>query len=146
MPLHLSFRSDENCIVRNNRVQSTWGVEERQGGTPVRQGQQFRLSVTAEATAFTISVNGVRFTSYQYRLGLDKAQFISIHGDVRILHIIVENNNSGCPPIQICPPVHHNVHHPTVPVMPHINPIQPPYNPIHPVAPVHPHHHHHHGN
>lgn len=140
-PLHLSVRTQEHTIVRNHRIHKTWGPEERDGGMPLHPGQHFRMTIDASPTGFVISVNGVHFTNFNYRVGLESAQFLFIHGDVQIFNIVMANH-LNMPPIAICPPCH-----PTNPMQP-IHPIGHivPVHPIAPVHPTHPYHHSHHGH
>lgn len=121
-PFYLSVRPNEGCIVRNHNVNGSWGTEERGGGLPIHPGRHFRITIDAGGSEFIIRIDGVFFATFQYRMGLEAAQFINTHGDVQIYNIVLANHG-GPPPIAVCPPFH-------------------PGGPTHPIAPVHPHHHH----
>lgn len=53
--LHLSVRPNEQAIIRNHKVNQTYGQEERHGGCPIVPGSPFEILILAEATSFKVS-------------------------------------------------------------------------------------------
>lgn len=107
----MSIRPQEHVIVRNHCQNKNWGTEERFGGCPIRTNQLFDILIIPEATQFKIMINNNHFCTFQHRLGIHLASFISISGGCEIQYIGTENGqpgNSGRPPIYpVNPPIFH---------------------------------------
>lgn len=127
--LHLSIRPQENCIVRNHFSNQVWGNEERYGGMPIKWHESFEISITPEPNHFRLVVNGHHFCTFNYRLPITMAQFVSIDGGCSIQYINLDDpsgisNQPPAPyvahPMPIVPapgyPQHH--HHPGYPPAP----------------------------
>ncbi|XP_055532236.1 galectin-4-like [Wyeomyia smithii] len=120
--LHISIRPNEYAIVRNTLQRQVWGTEERHGGCPIHYGQQFTLLVAIEVNFFKIVINGNHFCTFNHRMSVHLARFISISGGCVINSITTEVEIGG----PAAPPYPGTI--------PGINP--PPYTP--PMAPYQP--------
>lgn len=54
---HFNPRFDEGCIVRNSRLNESWGDEERDGDNPFVPGEPFLLSITANVDGYAVSLS-----------------------------------------------------------------------------------------
>lgn len=125
--LHVSLRPQDNVIVRNHFKDQAWGAEERHGGNPIQPHQSFEIAITAEHSMYRIAVNGQHFCTFNHRLPLNLARFISISGTCTVSYITIDNMGPIATPAY--PPI--QVHHPN------------PHTPVHiHRPPVHIHHHH----
>lgn len=52
--LHLSIRPEQNAIVRNHYQNGHWGSEERSGGCPIRDHEQFEILILAQNNCFKV--------------------------------------------------------------------------------------------
>jgi hypothetical protein len=102
----LSIRPHEHAIVRNHLKDQVWGNEERYGGNPVVANQSFEIAITAEPSHFRISVNSHPFCTFNYRLPIHLAQFISVDGSCSIQYITTDQPVHSFTPAYpvICPP------------------------------------------
>lgn len=138
--LHLSIRPQENAIIRNTLSNQQYGSEERYGGCPIQANESFEITIVAEAAFYKISVNGQHFCTFNHRLSMHLAQYISVSGTGNIQYILVENDvNPGgnpiypslptapCFPIATVPPAHYppTQHYPPM----HQCPVPPPMPP-----------------
>ncbi|XP_058832804.1 uncharacterized protein LOC131690797 isoform X2 [Topomyia yanbarensis] len=121
--LHLSIRPNEYAIVRNTLQNQVWGTEERHGGCPIHYGQQFDVLVLIEVNMYKIAINGNHFCTFNHRLPVHLAKYVSISGGCVIHSITCEMDTAGpAPPYPG-----------TVPVGPNPPPYTPPMAPY----PVH---------
>lgn len=110
--LHLSIRPQENCVVRNHFKDQIWGQEERHGGFPINWHDSFEISITPEPTNFRIRLNGQHFCTFNYRLPITLARFISIDGGCSIQYINIDepepsyssmSGSTNYPPYPVAP-------------------------------------------
>lgn len=129
--LHLSIRPQENSVIRNHFDNQVWGSEERHGGMPIKWEDSFELTIGAEPSLFRIAIDGKHFCTFNYRLPISMAQFVSIDGGCTIQYINLDEPNLPYPnappvapyhvaPTAVPPPTHHHV---------------PPYAPV-PIVPA----------
>lgn len=129
--LHISVRPQENVIVRNHMQNQNFGAEERHGGNPIQAHQSFEIAITAEHAQYRIAINNQHHSTFQHRLPLNLAQYISISGTCTIAYITIDQTGPsiGFPPVHVNPnypiitpaqpyPVHHHHHHHNPPVPP----------------------------
>lgn len=93
--LHISIRPNESAIVRNTLQNQVWGAEERYGGCPISYGQSFDVLVLVEVNQYKIAINGVHFCTFNHRLPVHSARYISISGGCVIHSILSEMDTSG---------------------------------------------------
>lgn len=93
--LHISIRPNESAIVRNTLQNQVWGAEERYGGCPISYGQSFDVLVLVEVNQYKIAINGVHFCTFNHRLPVHSARYISISGGCVIHSILSEMDASG---------------------------------------------------
>ncbi|XP_051849165.1 galectin-9-like isoform X3 [Antechinus flavipes] len=67
---HLNPRFTEKAVVRNTKINYTWGSEERSlpGFMPFTQGQPFTILIRCEMHCFKVSVNGQHQFDYNHRM------------------------------------------------------------------------------
>ncbi len=53
--LHLTADFIRRLFIRNSIHGMAWGIEENQGGIPLLPGQQFQMTITCDASQFTVS-------------------------------------------------------------------------------------------
>ncbi|ODM93555.1 Galectin-4 [Orchesella cincta] len=83
--LHINPRFNENLIVRNSRIGSSWGTEERHGPPmPIAREQNFEILILAEAMSLKIAVNGQHFAEFTHRIPLERVTYLNIEGDLSI--------------------------------------------------------------
>jgi len=91
IPLHIDFRPlNGNCIVRNTYQNNKWGIEERDGGCPIKPGDFIEILIEIGPNRFRIALNGTHFCEYEYRLPLHFANFIRISDDADISTVSLE--------------------------------------------------------
>lgn len=104
--LHLSIRPQENAIIRNHMTNQQHGSEERYGRNTIQANDSFEITIVAEIDFFKILVNGQHFCTFNHRLSMHLAQYISIGGTGNIQYILVEND------------VNHGANNPLYPSLP----------------------------
>lgn len=80
--LDLSIRINQKIIVRNNRMNGTYGIEETYGECPMKLGYDFEIQIVADKTMFRIIVNGYSFADFFHRIPLTDAKYLSVNGDL----------------------------------------------------------------
>ncbi|CAH2222965.1 galectin-9 isoform X1 [Pelobates cultripes] len=89
--LHFNPRFDENTIVRNSRLNNSWGKEERQlsgHGMCFAPGQSFVIQIICEPHAFKVNVNGHHVCDFNHRVhNLQQIDTLEIDGDVTLQHV-----------------------------------------------------------
>lgn len=123
--LHLSIRPNEAVVVRNTLQNQVWGTEERYGGCPIAYGQLFDVLVLAEANQWKIAINGNHFCTFNHRLPVHTARYVSVSGSC-VIHAITVEMDSVAGGSGAVPP-----YPGTVPGGPHPPPYTPPYVPPH---------------
>ncbi|KAM9320053.1 galectin-9-like [Gastrophryne carolinensis] len=88
---HFNPRFDERTIVRNSKLNNSWGSEERQMpscGMCFAPGQSFVIEITAEHHAFRVNVNGSHVCNFNYRVPhLQQIDTLQIDGDIVLQHV-----------------------------------------------------------
>lgn len=93
--LHISIRPNDAAIVRNTLQSQVWGAEERYGGCPISYGQSFDVLVLVEVNQYKLAINGVHFCTFNHRLPVHSARYISISGGCVIHSITTEMDTVG---------------------------------------------------
>uniref|UniRef100_A0A8C8SB58 Galectin n=1 Tax=Pelusios castaneus TaxID=367368 RepID=A0A8C8SB58_9SAUR len=89
---HLNPRFPENTIVRNSRLQQSWGPEEccLPCGMPLFPGQSFTINILCKACCFAVAVNGQHQFEYKHRVpDLQQIDRLEVHGDVLLTGVRV---------------------------------------------------------
>ncbi|XP_032946674.1 galectin-9 isoform X2 [Rhinolophus ferrumequinum] len=87
---HLNPRFDENAVVRNTQINSSWGSEERglPGNMPFGRGQSFSVWITCEGHCLKVAVNAQHLFEYCHRLkNLFAINSLEVAGDVQLTHV-----------------------------------------------------------
>ncbi|GAB6033703.1 hypothetical protein CHUAL_000020 [Chamberlinius hualienensis] len=94
---HFNPRFDgDDMVVRNTRIDNSWGEEERDGRTPFKQGEKFKIFVRVHPTHYEVSVNGRHFCNYKHRLeNIGDINKIRIKGDVKVKLVTVASIKSN---------------------------------------------------
>ncbi|CAL8132572.1 unnamed protein product [Orchesella dallaii] len=83
--LHVNPRFNEMLIIRNSRIGSSWGTEERHGPPlPIGREQNFEILIMAEATSLNIAVNGQHFSEFNHRIPLERVTYLNVEGELSI--------------------------------------------------------------
>ncbi|XP_075121025.1 galectin-9B-like isoform X2 [Leptodactylus fuscus] len=90
---HFNPRFDENTIVRNSKLNGSWGKEERQlhsCGMCFAPGQSFVIEIVCEHNHFRVNVNGNHVCNFNHRVPhLQQIDTLQIEGDVVLQHVQV---------------------------------------------------------
>lgn len=89
---HTSIRLDEKCLVRNSFINQRWGPEERYGHFGISHNTPFEIIYLAEFEHYKIAVNGHHIGVFRHRLPLHLVNFIRVSGEVKIDHILLEQD------------------------------------------------------
>ncbi|KAL1779031.1 galectin-9 isoform X1 [Sigmodon hispidus] len=87
---HLNPRIDENTIIRNTQIDSSWGPEERYlfGKMPFIRGQDFTVWILCEDHCFKVVVDGKQLCDYWHRLtDLQAIAGLEVAGDVQLTYV-----------------------------------------------------------
>ncbi|XP_032072015.1 galectin-9-like [Thamnophis elegans] len=87
---HLNPRFDQNVIVRNSKLNMSWGSEERDlpFGMPLMRGQPFIIWIQCEEHCFKVAVNGQHQFDYKHRIcNLLQINLLEVDGDVKLTNI-----------------------------------------------------------
>ncbi|XP_069339214.1 galectin-9 [Eulemur rufifrons] len=87
---HLNPRFDENAVVRNTQVDSSWGPEERSlpRKMPFTRGQSFLVCIMCESYCLKVAVDGQHLFEYYHRLkNLPAINSLEVGGDVQLTHV-----------------------------------------------------------
>nr|XP_034363069.1 galectin-9 isoform X1 [Arvicanthis niloticus] len=87
---HLNPRFDEEAVVRNTRINSSWGPEERSlpGRMPFSRGQSFSMQILCECHCFKVAVDGQHMCEYDHRLkNLSAINRLRVEGDIQLTHV-----------------------------------------------------------
>ncbi|XP_062915916.1 galectin-5-like isoform X1 [Mobula hypostoma] len=84
--LHINQRFDQDAVVRTSRIDTNWGVEERDVPfLPFVPGQTFELQIHVEPTCYKVLVNGRHLFNYNHRLQpLSQIDTLEVSGDVTL--------------------------------------------------------------
>ncbi|XP_067831218.1 galectin-9-like isoform X4 [Heptranchias perlo] len=87
--LHINQRFDENAVVRNSRINQSWGTEER--GLPFLPfvpGQTFEMLIVVQPTCYKVSVNGRHLFNFNHRIQpLNQVDHLEVTGDISLSHV-----------------------------------------------------------
>lgn len=87
---HLNPRFDENAVVRNSQISSSWGSEERSlpRAMPFLRGQSFTVWIMCESHCLKVAVDGQHLFEYYHRLKhLSAINNLEVQGDVQLTHV-----------------------------------------------------------
>ncbi|KAM4048689.1 galectin-9-like isoform 2-T2 [Anomaloglossus baeobatrachus] len=88
---HFNPRFKENTIVRNSKLNNSWGTEERQlpcGGLCFTPGQSFVIEIVCEHHHFRVNVNGSHVCNFNHRVSnLQQIDSLQVEGDVVLHHV-----------------------------------------------------------
>ncbi|XP_019502669.1 PREDICTED: galectin-9 isoform X1 [Hipposideros armiger] len=87
---HLNPRFDENAVVRNTQIGSSWGSEERSlpRKMPFLRGQSFTVWIMCESHCLKVAVDGQHLFEYYHRLSnLPAINNLEVGGDIQLTHV-----------------------------------------------------------
>ncbi|XP_036078623.1 galectin-9 isoform X3 [Rousettus aegyptiacus] len=87
---HLNPRFDENVVVRNTKINSFWGSEERSmpRKMPFIRGQSFSVWIMCEGHCLKVAVDGQHLLEYYHRLkNLPAINNLEVAGDIQLTHV-----------------------------------------------------------
>uniref|UniRef100_A0A673VPU3 Galectin n=1 Tax=Suricata suricatta TaxID=37032 RepID=A0A673VPU3_SURSU len=87
---HLNPRFDENAVVRNTQINSSWGAEERSlpRNMPFVRGQSFSVWIMCEGHCLKVSVDGQHLFEYYHRMkNLPAINNLEVAGDIQLTHV-----------------------------------------------------------
>lgn len=64
---HFNPRFDNDCVVRNSRLDGCWGNEERVGEMVFKPGKKFSILIIVQSNCFLVYVDDKEFCRYEYR-------------------------------------------------------------------------------
>ncbi|XP_078287202.1 galectin-9-like [Rhinoraja longicauda] len=84
--LHIDQRYAEKVLVRNTRINQTWGAEERAlPFTPFVPGQTFEMQIMVQPSCYTVLVDGKHLFNYNHRVQpLNQIDQLEVFGDINI--------------------------------------------------------------
>uniref|UniRef100_A0A183J0P4 Galectin n=1 Tax=Soboliphyme baturini TaxID=241478 RepID=A0A183J0P4_9BILA len=85
--LQISFRFDENCIVRNSQFDQAWQNEEREGKFCLAKDTLFDVEVDNKPYAFQVRINGDHFCAYAHRTDPKELTKVCVDGDLELLFL-----------------------------------------------------------
>ncbi|XP_037028020.1 galectin-8-like [Bradysia coprophila] len=90
IPFHISFRFTENDIVRNNRTNQGFGLEEKQVGlknvrNPFFAGGDFLISIFVGTDRFHLATNDSHYCDFHFRAPVQRVTVLQIQGDVEVI-------------------------------------------------------------
>lgn len=82
--LHFNPRLPQNYVVRNSKINGTWGDEERCSALPflLHRDSIFLIQILVTKKDYSISVNGRHFAHYAHRLPVHLVRGLEVKGDV----------------------------------------------------------------
>ncbi|KAF6094589.1 galectin 9 [Phyllostomus discolor] len=83
----INSRFNENSVVRNTRINGSWGTEETYlpGSMPFSRGQGFSVWIMCEDTGYKVAVNGQHLFDYNHRLqNLPAINVLEVGGDIQL--------------------------------------------------------------
>ncbi|XP_012581555.1 PREDICTED: galectin-9 [Condylura cristata] len=84
---HLNPRFNENAVVRNSQINSSWGCEERSlpQNMPFTRGQIFQVCILCENQCLKVTVNGQHLFEYYHRMkNLPAINHLEVGGDIQL--------------------------------------------------------------
>ncbi|XP_005327861.2 galectin-9 isoform X1 [Ictidomys tridecemlineatus] len=87
---HMNPRFDENAVVRNTQINSSWGYEERSlpGKMPFTRGRSFSVWIMCEGHCLKVAVDGQHLFEYLHRMkNLPAINNLEVAGDVQLTHV-----------------------------------------------------------
>jgi len=91
--VHINPRFSENVVVRNSKVNGSWGQEERTKSIgPLCTSPTFEMMILFNKQSCSVSSNGVHLFKYFYRYPMDEIEELAIDGDIDINSIAVSPN------------------------------------------------------
>ena len=85
--LHFNPRLNENVIVRNTYQNNQWGEEERNGGSPLKAGCNFSLTIKCEERGYRFFINKGEFPNYCHRINPKKISHLRIKGKMTLCSV-----------------------------------------------------------
>ncbi|XP_062032480.1 galectin-4 [Lepus europaeus] len=89
LALHINPRMAEGVVVRNSRLNGSWGAEERKmAHNPFGPGQYFDLSIRCGMDRFKVYANGQHLFDFAHRFpAFQKVDVMEIQGDVALSYV-----------------------------------------------------------
>jgi len=84
---HFNPRFDQREAVRNHCQGGGWGPEEKLGGFPLQQGQQFQIQIICYPEHYQVNSNGQPWFTFRHRVPYQNVQALQVKGDVTIAQV-----------------------------------------------------------
>lgn len=87
---HMNPRFNENALVRNSKINNSWGAEERSLPVkmPFARGRGFTVMILCEGHCLKVAVDGQHLFEYYHRLkNLTAVNKLEVEGDVQLTHV-----------------------------------------------------------
>jgi len=81
---HFNPRFDQQSAVRNSCQGGGWANEEKEGGFPLRPGQDFEIQIVCFPEHYQVNVNNQPWFTFRHRLPYQSVQALQVKGDVAI--------------------------------------------------------------
>ena len=67
--LHFNARLEEECVVRNSRIDDFWSNEEREPlKMPFEKNKSFTLIISVDEEVYRLYINGINFINLKHRM------------------------------------------------------------------------------
>ncbi|XP_005402836.1 PREDICTED: galectin-5-like isoform X2 [Chinchilla lanigera] len=89
---HLGTRFNENTVVRNSRINGTWGPVEKDlpVNIPFIPGCSFKVEIICEANCYRVTGDGQHLLAYTHRLkDLTAVNALEVTGDIKLTDVQV---------------------------------------------------------
>jgi len=84
---HFNPRFGQQESVRNSCKGGAWGPEEKQGGFPLRPGEEFEIQIICYEQFYQVNCNGEAWYTYRHRLPYQSVRALQVKGDVTITSV-----------------------------------------------------------
>ena len=85
---HFNPRFNQNEVVRNTYSNGAWGPEERHGGFPFQEGEEFEVVIVCKEDQYEVSVGGQYFISYNHRIPYTSDMTLRLDGVAEIKKLL----------------------------------------------------------
>ncbi|XP_014662315.1 PREDICTED: galectin-5-like [Priapulus caudatus] len=96
---HLNARGQESIVIRNSRIGGEWGKEERGGGYPFVEGQEFQLLIMVFTDRYSIYVDGRLYADYMHRSFVCLLNIMRLAGDFQLNDVQEKTHWTRCTPV-----------------------------------------------
>ncbi|XP_030753152.1 galectin-4-like [Sitophilus oryzae] len=87
---HSSLYVQTGCIVRNSKVDGTWGTSDISYILKVKAGQQFLINIAVKSDVYAVTINNETLYEFAHRVPLDQTDHLFVYGNCTIDSVIFE--------------------------------------------------------